>query len=500
MAYNLRMVTLLALSIAAVMVLSASAAATTSASVSTAGTLAAATVAPVGGVSTTGAAHVDSGSATTEARILSSLKSDNAPMRDVFLPNFGAQVSTLGGVVTPTYNVSPAPMGLGDIGVQDVSGHDVGTVSYTSSVEGSASLSAIDPLYVTSSAPDVVTIQLNTVLTNVDLFGNTSYDFWIQNVPVYSAGSGTLSFEDNIWNFSSPTFFFSSNAIYSHGPYGQVIGNELYASGGPSYHVPTPFTVVTYNNATVLNDRPTIFFNYTVVTTTGRISGSYDQVEFNSSATTPTSASPPPTFQINGQAVNPTGFLLNDAEIMLGGPGGGSTTTLFNIAGSMGLWLLPNGTATYVTVPSALDFGSDTGETSEGIGEASTTGPNPVAILSSGPSLLYPLWGMVGAHPGAEKITVYLFPTNAFVFVSTGATFNENFAEWAPTPVSGPAVYWLSPGTYTFQFLLSEYKPVTKTLALHASHDLAITLSHDAALGVYTPLWAEANSQLRAIS
>jgi len=57
-----------------------------------------------------------------------------------------------------------------------------------------------------AAGPDQFTVQLNTVLNNVDLVGNLSNEFWIQNVPVYYASSGTLAFEDNIWNFSSSSF------------------------------------------------------------------------------------------------------------------------------------------------------------------------------------------------------------------------------------------------------------------------------------------------------
>jgi thermopsin len=495
MAYNLRLAALLAVAIAAVMLVPASA----SASPATSGAPASLTLAPFHAPSSpsagVSAVHEDNAGLTTAAKIVSALKSDHIPMTDVFLPNFGAKVSTSGDVVSPLYPVAPAPMGLGDFGVQDVGGHNVGTTTYTSSVEGAATINEVDPLYVTSSAPDEFTVQLNTVLTNVQLFTNTSYNFWIQNVPVYSAYTQTLSFEDNIWNFSGVNAPLTANSIYSHGPGGHVVAPEYYYAIGPSYHVPTPFTVVVYNNATMMNGRPTIFFNYTLEAGGGSVSGSYDVVEFNSMGVAAN-----PTFQINGRGVNPTGFLLNDAEIMLGGPGGGSTTTLFNINAKFGLWLLPNGTTTYQSVPSAYDFGTDTGETSEGIAEASTTGPNPVALLGSGPSILYPLWGVVGAHPGAEKITVYPHPTNAFVFANPGKTFNESYAAWAPTQVSGPSVYVLSPQTYTFKFLLSEYNPVVVTVPLKTGHVLGITLHRNPALGDYTPLWAESNSQLAAIS
>ncbi|MCI4372458.1 MAG: thermopsin [Thermoplasmata archaeon] len=422
MAYNIRLLGLLVFSIAAIMLIPAGSAAPAAAAAG-AGPASAMVVAPASlHTAPTAAAAAPTvaptGAAAAESRILSALKSDNVPQKDVFLPNFGSHFSTRGNTVSPLYGVAPAPMGLGDFGVRDVNGTNVGTISYTSSVEGAVTLNSVNPIYVTSSDPDGFTMQLNTVLTHTDVLGTASYQYWIQNVPVYNPVLSTLSFEDNIWNFSSPTAGMQASTIFSGD--GQVVPGVFYYAIGPAYHVSTPFTVEVYNNASVVNDRPTVFFNYTVVAGGGMVSGSFDQVEFNSSATPPTSPAPSPTFQINGEFANPTNFLLNDAEIMLGGPGGGSTTTLMGIQGSMGLWTLPNGTSTYQAVPAGYDFGTDTGETSEGIAEYATTGSNPVAELNAGPSILYPLWGIVGAHQGAEKITVNLSPIIAFVFASRG--------------------------------------------------------------------------------
>ncbi len=442
--------------------------------------------------------HALTGVAATESRLLSALKTDKIAQKDAFLPNFGSHFSTSGNVITPLYGVAPAPMGLGDFGVRDVGGTNVGTISYTQSVKAAVTLNSVNPVYVTSSDPDGFTMQLNTVLTHTDVLGSASYEFWIQNVPIFNPVLSTLSFEDNIWNFSSPATSLQASSIYSGDGY--VVPGVFYYAIGPAYHVTTPFTVEVYNNASVVNDRPTVFFNYTVITSGGSVSGSFDQVEFNSSATPPTSPAPSPTFQINGKFANPTDFLLNDAEIMLGGPGGGSTTTLMGISGSMGLWTLPNGTSTFKSVPSAYDFGTDTGETSEGIAEYATTGANPVAVLNGGPSILYPLWGIVGGHQGAEKITVNLSPSNAFVFASQGHSFSASTAAWGPTPVSGPAVYWLSPGAYMFKFLLSDYTPVTVHVPNHHSVTVTVALAWNPSEGVYTPLWAQSNSQLAAIS
>ena len=436
---------------------------------------------------------------TTQARVVSELKSLHVPSTDAFLPNFGSRISSGGGVVTPLYDNTPAPMGLGDFGIQEVHGHNVGTITYTRSVKASITLNNVEPIYVTSSAPDEFTMQLNTVGTNVDIFGNDSYQFWLQNVPIYATSTQTLSFEDNIWNFSSPAVTFTANSVYAHGPGGVVAAPELYYAVGPSFHVPMPFTVVVYNNLTVVGGRSTVFFNYTVIPSTASpFSGSYDFVEFNSTSGTATAPAPPPVNQINGQHVGDTDFLLNDAEIMIGGPGGGSTTTFFQISGSMGLWLLPNGSSRYRTVPSAYDFGTDTGETSEGVAEWATTGWSPMAELGSGPSMLYGLWGVSGARQGEESISLNLSPTNAFVFASPGASFNRSAAGWGPTAVSGPTVYQLPPGAYSFKYLLADHNP--KAATYWSGGSWTVTLTSNPSLGDYTPLWAEANSQLAAIS
>jgi thermopsin len=456
--------------------------------------------APVSSAELSGANHATdalTAPASVENRVLTDLKASHVPMQDAFLPNFNAQVTQHGDMVSPLYTSSPAPMGLGDFGIQDVNGTNVGTVTYAQDVKASVTLNSVDPLYVTSSAPDEFTMQLNTVTTNVDLFGNDTYQFWLQNVPIYAAGTQTLSFEDNIWNFSSPSFLFTANSIYAHGPGGVIAAPTLYFASGPSFHVPTPFTVIAYNNLTVVGGRSTVFFNYTVVPHSGTpFSGSYDFVEFNS---TPglTGPAPEPLNEINGQQVGDTDFLLNDAEIMLGGPGGGSSTTLFHISASMSLAILPSG-GSWQNVPSAYDFGTDTGETSEGIGEYATTGANPVAELNSGPSILYPLWGIVGAQQGSEQISVHLTPSNAFVFANSGTTANNSSAAWAPTPISGSATYWLSPGAYTFQYLLSDYN--SQQVTYPSGGTWTVSLSSNPTLGDYTPLWAESNGQLAAIS
>jgi len=433
-------------------------------------------------------------------RVLAELANAHVPLNRAFLPNFNARTTVAGGSVTPLYSSAPAPMGLGYWGVQDVNGTDTGTVGYTSSVAGQWNLNSIQTMYLDNDGPDQFTVQLNTVLTNVDLLGDTSNQFWIQNVPFYTESTHQLTLIDNIWNFSSSAFYMDPSTIYAHGPGGAVVPGVYYYAVGPTFDLAPPFTVNLYNNASVVNDRPTVFFNYSITASNGtNWAGSFDFAEFNSTGSAiPTGPAPPPTFQINGLAAGNQGYLLNDAEIMLGGPGGGSTTNVVGIDSTMGLWTLPNGTSTFQPVPAAYDFGTDTGETSAGIAEWGSTGASPLAHLGAGPSLLYPLWGLTHAHPGAMTTTVDLTPSNAFAFASPGPSFSAPAAAWAPTDPSGVTTYTLAPGTYTWKFLLSDFNPTVATTSANAS--MTVGLTRNASLGVYTPLWAWNNGQLAAIS
>jgi thermopsin len=443
----------------------------------------------VGGAVPGGAALLSA----TEAAIASF----HIPKSAVLLPNLHAAPSTSNGIVHPGYVTSPAPMGLGDFGVVAKAGHDVGTITYSNSIEAGVTIHSVDPFYLQSTSPDWFTLQLNTVATHVDVLGNTSGTFWIQNVPIYQASTQTLGFEDNIWNFTAPGAGMQQNTLYSYS--GNLVAPTFYYALGPNFHMPTPFTVDLYNNATVFNHRPTIWFNYTVIAGNGTVyAGSFDRVEFNSTAVAnPTHNAPRPTFQINGQSLNAFG-LLNDAEIMIGGPGGGSTTTLNGIDANMALWTMSNTTGHYATVPAGEDFGTDTGETSEGIAEWTNGGAHPVAVLGSGPSLLAPLWGLTGARSGHIVDTFRVTPANAFAFVSAGPKFLPSTAAWAPVPVGGVATYNLPPGTYRYQFLLSDHQ--SKFLTVTGSVSSTITLAYSSSVGVTTPLWAMDDAQLAAIS
>ena len=436
---------------------------------------------------------------TSDKNISSNSRNVNASNL-LFLPNKDAKdfYKIVNNTVSPLYYDAPAPMGIGDFGVTNNSGNIVAQNFNTTSFEGVINLSSINAIYTSKCfEPRSVSFQLNTVLANVTLFGVTDYTMWTQNVIIYSTRTHELSFEDNVWNFSSPATYLTANSIY------KSIGNNYPYSGvhiaiGPKYSVNTPMLVYLYINTTNIDNRNAVYFNYSIPAL--HISDTYNEVIFNSTYGMPsTYKTPSDYFMVNGNKLTPTGYLLYDAELMVGGPGGGSTTQIYNINGSMNLLFLNSTTGKYMSVPSAYDYGTDTGETSQGV-SAYYTGTTEQ--LSTGPSILYGLWN-ISNNPGYTDLEGSISPSNGYVFVNTGSIISNYTSQWAATSLSGNFNYKLSPGTYSIQVLASDYKPAYKidlTGSNGATISESIILAKNLSYGGYTPLAAMDNSQLKTIS
>lgn len=418
----------------------------------------------------------------------------------IYLPNYNASkmYNINDGAVTPLYSVAPAPMGIGFFGTQNISGQLYGKNYTSQSYEGSININNLTPMYLLNDAPTSVSIQLNTVLHNVTLFGKSNYDFWTQNVIFYSERTHSLEFIDNIWNFSSPATYLTSNAIYNSS-YGVTLPyTGVHIALGPAFTINEPFTVHLYTNSTIIDNRNAVYFNYSIPQINKN--GTYNRVIFNSTYGIPSSfKTPMADFLVSGTTITPTGYLLYDSELMIGGPGGGSTTDIYNINGTMALDYYNSTTGKYMSVPSAYDFGTDTGETSSGVGEYWST--NDVVHLTTGPSILKGMWG-INNNTGYFTLTGSLAPSNGFVFVNNGA-FNNLTAQWSPIPESGIFSILLSPGTYSIQFLASDHAPSFKKVTSSSGALFSIgkiSLTKNLTYGGYTPLYAFNNNQLANIS
>ena len=430
-------------------------------------------------------------------------------MREFHPPNFEAARPGRAGPVAPTYAQGPAPMGIADLGLRNSSGTIVPYEYNTSSVWGTITLTRAQAAYVDGDGPDTFGVQLNAVATNVTLFNATGYEFWTQDFFSYTSSTHTLSFGDNVWNFSSFLGPLPADVFASTGPNGTLVVPVFYYALGPTITISYPFTVSLYLNASLFGDRPAVYFNYTVSNGSGLVSGgSFDRVVFNSTPVTVVAPAPKPAFQVDGYGVNPVG-LPNDAELVLVGNGGGDTTTFFVLNATMALRSWSARTGGYVSVPAAFDAGSDTGETCNGVlpvYRLASLASAPTVTLAQGPSFVQGLWNVSQALNGSRQFRLTQHPQNAFLFVTPGAALDPSLAQWVPTIRVGQVLSNFSipnVGTYTFSWMLSDrtqlnmtFNPVANSTTTLVVGPLAIA----AAAGAYTPLLAWGNAELGAIT
>jgi len=444
----------------------------------------------------TPAIHKANGLSSRAVDVLNALESRGIPTRDIYIPNFNNRVNRLGGnLIGPSYTSAPAPMGIGAYGLKLVNGSLVNSNLTTSSFSATVNMSNLNDLYAYDDAPTSISMQLNAVLDNVAIFGNSSYAFWTQNVIFFSPRTNTLELLDNLWNFSSPAFNFNVTSLYSY--QGVPVPPEYYYDVGPSFHVTFPFIVSLYLNTTLVDGRSTVFYNYSLTTDGHYYSGSYDEIQFNSTPTSnPSYVAPQPTYLVSGNTVTPDGFIPYDAEIMLGGPGGGSTANVNEINATMQLKYYNSTAGRYLSVPSTFDVGSETGETSQGV-SVSWNASDHVAQLSAGPSYVYPMWGL-NNNAKMYSYSGIVSPSNAFLFATPGSAFNTSIAQLVPQSVSGTYSFRSPISGFSAKALLSDYLP--SGYEMMPGHYQQISLAQDFNTGIYTPLYAMNNQQLANIS
>ena len=412
------------------------------------------------------------------------------------LPSHNAPVTKQKSTISPFYPFPPGSMGVADYGLQTINGVLTGTVLNTTSFEGIVTLNNLSAMSLNNYwGPESAELQLNAVLKNVTLFGNSSYVLWTQNVVYYTPQTQQLEFADAIFNFSNPYYYFTANSLYSY--QGTPIPGACYVMWGPIIdNITFPFTVDVYLNSTVINNRDAVFFNYTYTENNyAPVSGSLDEVVFNSTYGMPSSyITLPSYYQINGLQYTPTGYIPYDAEMVLCGPGGGSILNVYSANLTMQLnYLSLSG---YLSIPSAYNYGSETGESAVGVSSV-WNGLTDKAIVTTGPAFFEPLWG--GAQISSIiKASGKIAPSNAFVFISPGSQFNLTLAQWAPIQDNGAFSYLLPSGTYTAEILLSDYRPVYVTFSKNIV--FYVNMTRDLGMGVYTPLYAFNNAQLAALS
>jgi hypothetical protein len=420
----------------------------------------------------------------------------------VFFPAAPNPASTPGGIITPSaYITNPSPMGIADLG-QGTGGP---YVYNTSSFDASISLNSFqdyNPGYAGWTAPpNYMTWQLNTVTVNVSIPGDANGVFWIQNV-VHFNGT-TLQFENNIWNMSSKTAALNPGTLLNYN--GTLVPGSFYYTYGPTFQVTYPFTLNLFNNITSRGGHPGVYFNYSLTNTTnGTHIGSFDYVTFNGTA----SHSAPPSFEVNGKKNNPLG-LYWDSELIFGGNGGGANAVITNLSGTSTLQYWDKVTGHYANVPSAYDYGVNTGETADGLAAAYV---GTTELLSQGPSFLVGLWNTSNttwgpaAQPGWINVDLTGLPNYGFVFgtnqsaidFTRGPTSNLSYA---PSDLTGVTVTHLPPppatDPYVFRGYANGHDNGNITVSDNATGSAAFSLTANSHF-VYTPIYLSTTAQVAA--
>ncbi len=439
--------------------------------------------------------------ASMEKLISSKLDQSSVPSIARYLPNFAVGPREEAGSYVPSYSSAPAPMGVASYGTENSSGHNGSYTYKTPGFEGVINLTSANEFYMESDSPHSFSLQLNAVLNNVTIFGRQGFQYWTQNVVDYSTRTGQLTLIDNIWNFSSPSAVINGNEFHSYN--GTVVPGVFYYDIGPTFNVSMPFTLKLYLTTAVIGGYDTVFFNYSVseLSTSGQEvvrSGTYDTVQFNSTAGNMQAEIPAAYYEVSGNKLTGTGFIPMDAEFILGGPGGGSTANFYNISANMSLMMLSAGNS-YASVGSAYTAGSETGETSSGISEYFV---GHTAYLGTGPSFVEPLWNLT-SNPGFVTVTGKVDPSSAFVFISNTTEMNNNSAQWSPANLNGTFSFRLEPGGYSAEFLLSYHNPRVISIGNLTSgqtQSLKVDLVSNTSEGLYTPIYILGDSQLKNFS
>ena len=453
----------------------------------------------------------------------------NSPARvDRLLPNLEYSAVREGSALVPSNlaqgGVQPGPtsIGVNDLGLRvNSTGSYVPYWYRTTSLDGTVTINNLALLPIENNASSSITLQLNAILNNVTIFGQSIYQIWAQNVIFYSVEGDQMQLATDAWNFTGAPFNLFPNDIYQNSPGGFIFtGTYVHAvpSSPPAFTLRPPFTISFYLNATNIAGRNALFFNYSLIsahdiwlgpTDLGRSiqDGSFDWMIFNSTAGQPAGyTAPPASFLVSGNQSSNLG-LPNDAEIAICGGSDGFSAITRTLDASARLQYLNATTGGYSAVPAAFTTTEDTGESMEGVDAhyTSSSASQGLAFLSNGPEFIYGMWN--ASEPGIheKKFTVSVSPDSTLLWVSPKGedgepTFNDALAAWDLTPTTQTS-FWLPTGpgqTFTLVGLANDYTP--RYAPLNPGVVNHVALSRNPAEGLYVPIIAFGNSGVARIA
>ena len=429
--------------------------------------------------------------------------------------------------VYPSYVAQPAPMGIADYGL--------GATPYTYSPSdflGSLTLNA-PPNVTDPGAQGVIDpgaqnlgevgsvyewgLQLNTILTNVSLPGTNDAVFWTQNV--LNINDTGIHFVQDIFNFTTSSFYIPTSGTFLSGCGSTDLTDMLSLYGGvfqcvggtiPISAADYPLTINLYNNVTITAQNETqLVFGAQISGASGSLSsGPIDTVVFNNPNASVAPPANPVGFTVSGTNTTPVG-LLYDSELVLVGSIGGDNAVFRSLNGSLFLGYSNATSGPFTSVPSAYDFGSDTGETATGI---AATWSGTTENIDQGPSFLYGLWNAVpwiSVPSGSIQFSGSVSPDYGFVFVSnvdpsTVSGLTGTNMSWVPTDASGDFTTYLPPSIppatqYFVQAFAPEEAVYTGAPFSTAQTSYAITMT-SAPGTLNAPIYMQSNAQADALA
>ena len=428
---------------------------------------------------------------------------------------------SVGASVSPFYQSQPAPMGLTDYGLGTAGPYSYNTSHVESQIlfntppnaTNPGSEGVIDPqgqnLGLVGS-PYEFGIQLNTVTDNMTIPGSNDGSFWTQNV-LDMSDSG-IHFVDDVFNFTGSVTAFNLGSIAS-GCHSNV--NELLSIGGGVYQcvggtIPIspadfPLTIQLYNNASVNSQNQSqVTFGYRFSGAGGFLqTGITDTVAFvNPNATAPMNKA---GFGIDGFTSTPSGE-LRDAELDLVGGIEGENAVFHSLNGTMNLLYSNASSGGWKNVPSAYNFGTDTGETSTGIAGYWT--PSHTEEINQGPSFLYGLWNglrWASVASGDIQFKGSITPAYGFVFVGNIAPVLGYNLSIVPTDAAGNFNTYLPPAVpagglpYEVQSFADGFAEKNSSAFSTSQPSYSITLA-SAPGTLRAPLYMNGNAQAKSLA
>ena len=333
------------------------------------------------------------------------------------------------------YSQEPAPMGIADYGVGPSGAYQYSTNSSLGSV-GIVSLSAQN-----STGYPWMSIQLNVNLQFSN--GGKQFVYWVQDVADVDTSTNTIYFVDNIWNSSAAKAFMASTGVQGSGHVAQAGSSYFYydeagaSLAGNGVNLAYPSTVdFRVNSSVSASKQPVVTFEYN----DGYGWQVYDSVAFIAVHSLTAMAG----FLVDGFAYNPVNFY--DSELIVGGPGGGTSTT--DTQSDLRLQLEYWNGHNYQLVTNAYDFGSDTAEGIQNTvsqWEYYPVNGGVIAEVKAGAGSLGKLWDQSGVGVVDLRTSV-----------ATGTLHVRNASDLSASPGQYPfknseVTVTLEPGSYQFQ-------------------------------------------------